>query len=212
MKIDWPTILRAHHIVHVDTGPSTSKDNIYVHCPFCGQADGGYHMGISTKGKGWGCWRNTAHRGKAPARLLAALLRIDIGMALRMLGQQGAGSLEADADVLGRLNEIFGKAANDDKVNEHVRMMRDHGRKSKFTHDFVGWNLRFNEIQAAAGRVMLKSLDKANARRREIAKIYSQRLANLANAYKPTLTPEASAFASLAHNRRKRSKKPSHKR
>jgi len=68
---------------------------------------------------------------------------------------------------------------NDDKVAERVRMMRDHGRKSKFTHEFPGWNLRFNEIQAAAGRVMLKHLDAANARRREIAKLYSQRLANI---------------------------------
>lgn len=68
---------------------------------------------------------------------------------------------------------------NDDKVADRVRMMRDHGRKSKFTHEFPGWNLRFNEIQAAAGRVMLKSLDKANARRREIAQLYSQRLANI---------------------------------
>jgi dTDP-4-amino-4,6-dideoxygalactose transaminase len=68
---------------------------------------------------------------------------------------------------------------NNDKVAERVRMMRDHGRKSKFTHEFPGWNLRFNEVQAAAGRVMLKSLDAANARRREIAQLYSQRLANI---------------------------------
>ena len=68
---------------------------------------------------------------------------------------------------------------DDDKVAERVRMMRDHGRKSKFTHEFVGWNLRFNEIQAAAGRVMLKSLDAANARRREIAALYSRRLSNV---------------------------------
>ena len=68
---------------------------------------------------------------------------------------------------------------NNDKVAERVRMMRDHGRKSKFTHEFPGWNLRFNEIQAAAGRVMLKSLDKANARRREIAEVYARRLSNI---------------------------------
>lgn len=78
--------------------------------------------------------------------------------------------------VLGDGGCVF---TNDDAVAARVRMMRDHGRKSKFTHEFAGWNLRFNEIQAAAGRVMLKSLDKANARRREIAALYSQRLANL---------------------------------
>jgi dTDP-4-amino-4,6-dideoxygalactose transaminase len=68
---------------------------------------------------------------------------------------------------------------NDDKVATHIRAARDHGRLSKFAHDFVGWNLRFNEIQAAAGRVMLKSLAPGNARRREIAKLYSERLANI---------------------------------
>jgi dTDP-4-amino-4,6-dideoxygalactose transaminase len=68
---------------------------------------------------------------------------------------------------------------NDDKVAARVRMMRDHGRKSKYTHEFPGWNLRFNEINAAAGRVMLKSLDKSNAHRREVAALYSRRLANI---------------------------------
>jgi dTDP-4-amino-4,6-dideoxygalactose transaminase len=68
---------------------------------------------------------------------------------------------------------------NDDKVAKQIRMARDHGRASKFTHEFVGWNLRFNEIQAAAGRVMLKSLDKANAQRRAVARLYSERLGNL---------------------------------
>jgi len=68
---------------------------------------------------------------------------------------------------------------NDDKVATQIRKARDHGRASKYTHDFVGWNLRFNELQAAAGRVMLKHLTPGNARRREIAKLYSERLANI---------------------------------
>lgn len=68
---------------------------------------------------------------------------------------------------------------NDDAVATQIRKARDHGRASKYTHDFVGWNLRFNEIQAAAGRVVLKGLDAANANRRRIAKLYTERLANI---------------------------------
>ncbi|MEJ2345406.1 MAG: DegT/DnrJ/EryC1/StrS family aminotransferase [Gammaproteobacteria bacterium] len=38
---------------------------------------------------------------------------------------------------------------NDAQVADKVRMLRNHGRQSKFTHDVPGFNLRFNEIQAA---------------------------------------------------------------
>src|SRR6185436_1328865 len=52
---------------------------------------------------------------------------------------------------------------NDAAVAGKVRMLRDHGRTSKYTHEIVGYNLRFNEIQAAAGRVGLHHLDRLNA-------------------------------------------------
>ncbi len=68
---------------------------------------------------------------------------------------------------------------NDAQVAEKVRMLRNHGRKSKFTHEIVGYNLRFNEIQAAIGRVMLRHLDTLNAHRREVAARYDERLAGL---------------------------------
>src|SRR6185503_1928483 len=42
--------------------------------------------------------------------------------------------------------------------------------------EFAGYNVRFNEIHAAIGRVMLKHLDGFNARRREIAARYNERL------------------------------------
>lgn len=69
---------------------------------------------------------------------------------------------------------------NDAKLAERVRMLRDHGRKSKYTHELVGFNLRFNEINAAMGRVMLKHIDELNAHRRKIAARYNERLAGIA--------------------------------
>jgi dTDP-4-amino-4,6-dideoxygalactose transaminase len=68
---------------------------------------------------------------------------------------------------------------NDRAVADRVRMLRDHGRTSKYTHQLVGYNLRFNEIQAAAGRVGLRHLDELNAQRRRVAARYRERLKEL---------------------------------
>ncbi len=65
---------------------------------------------------------------------------------------------------------------NDRAIADKVRMLRDHGRTGKYVHELVGYNLRFNEIQAAAGRVMLRHLDGLNAHRRAVASRYRDRL------------------------------------
>jgi dTDP-4-amino-4,6-dideoxygalactose transaminase len=67
---------------------------------------------------------------------------------------------------------------NDDALAGRVRMYRNHGRKDKYLHEFAGFNVRFNEIQGAIGRVMLKHLDRFNAHRRAIAAHYNQHLSN----------------------------------
>lgn len=65
---------------------------------------------------------------------------------------------------------------NDDQIAETIRKLRNHGRRDKYTHEMIGYNLRFNEIQAAVGRVGLKHLDELNAHRRKVAARYSERL------------------------------------
>lgn len=80
---------------------------------------------------------------------------------------------------------------NDRAVADKVRMLRDHGRTSKYTHEYVGYNLRFNEIQAAAGRAMLRHLDRLNAHRRRVAERYRNRLGELVRT--PTERPWAEA-------------------
>lgn len=102
MNLDWPRILNAQGVEFVETGPSTARGNIYTRCPFCGEDDQGHHMGISLSGKGWGCWRREAHRGKAPDKLLAALLRISRQQARNILGI-GAPDLTSDASLSDRV-------------------------------------------------------------------------------------------------------------
>ena len=65
---------------------------------------------------------------------------------------------------------------NDSALAADLHMLRNHGRKSKYVHEVVGYNLRFNEIQAAIGRVELRNIDGLNEHRREIATRYNERL------------------------------------
>ncbi len=65
---------------------------------------------------------------------------------------------------------------NDPAIADRIRMLRNHGRKDKYIHELVGFNLRFNEIQAAVGREQLKHLDDFNAKRRQAVAWYRERL------------------------------------
>lgn len=68
---------------------------------------------------------------------------------------------------------------DDEKLANMVKMLRDHGRCDKYLHELVGFNMRANEIQAAAGLVQLAHLESFNQRRRQIAKTYNQLLKKL---------------------------------
>jgi dTDP-4-amino-4,6-dideoxygalactose transaminase len=79
---------------------------------------------------------------------------------------------------------------NDDEVAARCRRLRDHGRLNKDVHSEVGFNLRFNDIQAAIGRVLLGRLDSMNERRRALAARYDKALAGLPLAL-PRKRPDA---------------------
>ena len=68
---------------------------------------------------------------------------------------------------------------DDDEIAARTRRLRDHGRLNKDVHAEVGFNLRFNEVQAAVGRVLLRRLDAMNDRRRTLAARYDAALAGL---------------------------------
>jgi aminotransferase EvaB len=68
---------------------------------------------------------------------------------------------------------------DDDEIAARCRRLRDHGRLNKDVHSEIGFNLRFNDIQAAIGRVLLRRLDTMNDRRRALAARYAAGLAGL---------------------------------
>ncbi len=61
---------------------------------------------------------------------------------------------------------------DDDEVAELVRTLRFHGSRDKKTFEYVGYNSRLDELQAAILRVLLPELDSWGAGRRAAAQAY----------------------------------------
>lgn len=68
---------------------------------------------------------------------------------------------------------------SDDEIARRVRLLRDHGRISKYEHAVVGQTARLDNLQAAVLRVQANRLDEWNARRRQAAAWYRQHLAHV---------------------------------
>lgn len=79
---------------------------------------------------------------------------------------------------------------NDAEVAKTVRLLRDHGRTDKYTHVAVGFNLRFNDVQAAVGRLQLEDLETYVARRRSVAARYDTAFRNLPGVEVPAERPD----------------------
>jgi dTDP-4-amino-4,6-dideoxygalactose transaminase len=65
-------------------------------------------------------------------------------------------------------------AVTDEELGERIRMLRFHGSRAKVQFDYVGYNSRLDEIQAAALRVFLPHIDDWNAQRRVAAARYGE--------------------------------------
>ncbi len=62
----------------------------------------------------------------------------------------------------------------DPELAERIRMLRFHGSKAKKMFEYVGYNSRLDEIQAAALRIFLRHLDEWTRLRREAAARYRE--------------------------------------
>ena len=63
-------------------------------------------------------------------------------------------------------------ACRDAELGERIRMLRFHGSKAKRVFEYVGYNSRLDELQAAALRIFLRHLDGWTRLRREAAERY----------------------------------------
>jgi perosamine synthetase len=74
---------------------------------------------------------------------------------------------------------------NSKKIYESAFKMRDVGRKTKYTHDKIGYTLRLNSVNASIVKVQLKCLDTWNEKRRKIAMRYQKKLEGIGDLILP---------------------------
>jgi len=86
---------------------------------------------------------------------------------------------------LGALGDGGAIISNDESFLQRASVLRQGGHTEAFEMDLIGRNSRLDEIQAAVLRVKLKKLDEWNARRRELAEIYFERLKDFPNIQLP---------------------------
>ena len=69
-----------------------------------------------------------------------------------------------------------GAVTGSKKLVDKVRMYRDHGRKTKFEYDTVGYNARIDNLQAVIVQAKLKKIDKWLDKKRQICRKYTEHL------------------------------------
>jgi dTDP-4-amino-4,6-dideoxygalactose transaminase len=79
---------------------------------------------------------------------------------------------------LGALGDGGAVTTNDQELAAAVRALANYGSQKKYVFKYAGRNSRLDEIQAAVLDVKLKYLDKDNAHRQAIAKLYYEGIKN----------------------------------
>lgn len=72
---------------------------------------------------------------------------------------------------------------SDDEIAERCRLLRNHGMKTRYHHEMLGFNFRLTDLQAAIGLAQLDRISDFNAKRSANAAFYS-------SALKSVITPK----------------------
>ena len=106
------------------------------------------------------------------------------GQKVGSLGEAGCFSFYPGKN-LGAFGEAGAVVTSDTKLQEKIRILRDHGQIRKYHHIMVGWNSRMDGIQAAVLRIKLRHLERANQLRRSHAAHYDRALDGIAEIVTP---------------------------
>lgn len=92
---------------------------------------------------------------------------------------------------LGALGDGGAITTSDSALAETIAMLRNYGSRRKYENEFVGYNSRLDELQAAFLSAKLPVLDQDNARRAEIARRYGEGLSGLVSLTLPFVPQQA---------------------
>ncbi len=92
---------------------------------------------------------------------------------------------------LGAMGEAGAILTNNGRLQERLRILRDHGQVRKYCHDLVGWNCRMDGIQGAVLSVKLRHLESGNSLRRAHALEYNRAFDGMSEVAIPFEAPYA---------------------
>lgn len=106
------------------------------------------------------------------------------GRAAGSMGMAGCFSFYPGKN-LGAFGEAGAVVTGNEELKQKIQVLRDHGQKRKYYHDWVGWNARMDGIQGAVLSVKLKYLQAGNAARRSHARQYAELLGGVSGVVIP---------------------------
>ena len=80
---------------------------------------------------------------------------------------------------LGAYGEGGAVVTDDEKIADHIRLLRDHAQPKKYYHEFIGYNYRMDGLQGAVLSVKLKYIQEWTDKRNDIARKYSNGLKDI---------------------------------
>jgi dTDP-4-amino-4,6-dideoxygalactose transaminase len=92
---------------------------------------------------------------------------------------------------LGALGDAGAVTTNDAALAHKIQVLRNYGSQQKYYNEVIGHNSRLDELQAAVLRVKLNYLSEWTTQRQEVAKLYDQHLAGIADLLLPATAPGA---------------------
>jgi dTDP-4-amino-4,6-dideoxygalactose transaminase len=95
------------------------------------------------------------------------------------------------AKNLGALGDAGAITTNDESLARTAKLLRNYGSEKKYNHQYIGYNMRMDECQAAFLRVKLKYLQGWTKKRQEIAAMYNDCLKDIAEIILPFKHPDA---------------------
>ncbi|PJJ58979.1 DegT/DnrJ/EryC1/StrS family aminotransferase [Hymenobacter chitinivorans] len=93
---------------------------------------------------------------------------------------------------LGALGDAGAVTTNDAELAKKVRTLRNYGSQQKYYNEVIGHNSRLDELQAAVLSAKLPLLMEWTAQRQEVAALYNEQLAGIADLHLPAVATGAS--------------------
>lgn len=111
------------------------------------------------------------------------------GQRVGSFGQAGCFSFFPTKN-LGACGDGGAVTTNDPAIAARMRMLREHGSKTRYYHEDIGMTSRLDAVQAAILRIKLRYLEEWNEGRRAIAQRYHDLLRPIPGIIPPSVSPD----------------------